>query len=113
MDEEVINYAHIKDPKKRAMIHALEMSLGVVQTASAKVGMHRSTHYDWCDKDSERYDADYKREVESLKNVCLDFVESQLFSKIQGTKMVMPDGKTVYKKEPDGACIIFYLKTVR
>jgi len=36
---------------KRAMLEALEKSLGVVTTAANIVGITRKTHYDWMQKD--------------------------------------------------------------
>ncbi|MCC6448747.1 MAG: hypothetical protein IT215_08705, partial [Chitinophagaceae bacterium] len=38
---------------KKAMIEALEKSLGVVTTAAKAVGIDRSTHYDWYNNDPE------------------------------------------------------------
>lgn len=80
-----------RDTKKRAMIEALERSLGVVTTACNIVGVSRETHYRWMREDSE-----YSRAVVELENVALDFAESQLHKQIQ-------EGNT--------ATIIFYLKT--
>ena len=76
---------------KKAMIEALEKSLGVVTTACKIVGISRNTHYLWMREDDE-----YKKEVNDIENMALDFVESQLFKNIQ-------EGKT--------SEMIFYLKT--
>ena len=76
---------------KKAMIEALEKSLGIVSTAAKQVGISRDTHYRWMSGDE-----DYKAEVEELSEVALDFVESQLFKQI---------------KEGNTAASIFYLKT--
>ena len=76
---------------KKAMIAALEKSLGIVSTAAKQVGISRDTHYRWMSGDE-----DYKAEVEELSEVALDFVESQLFKQI---------------KEGNTAASIFYLKT--
>ena len=76
---------------KKAMIQALEKSLGVVTTACKQVEISRDTHYRWMSDDE-----DYKAEVESLSDVALDFAESQLFKQIR-------DGNT--------AATIFYMKT--
>lgn len=65
------------DILKKKMIEALEKSLGVVTTAIKTVGIHRSTHYDWLDSDPE-----YRKAVEALKDVALDFAESKLFKSI-------------------------------
>ena len=77
--------------KKRAMIEALERSLGVVTTACKVVGIDRSTHYGWV-KDDE----DYKKAVEDTDNVVLDFAESQLHKQI---------------KSGNATSTIFFLKT--
>jgi len=76
---------------KKAMLEALEQSLGVVTTACKKVGIGRTTHYMWLKEDKK-----YKREVESIEDIALDFAESQLHKQIK-------DGNT--------AGTIFYLKT--
>ena len=76
--------------KKKAIIEALIKSLGVVSTACKIVGVGRTTFYDWL-KD----DKDFKKEVEDIQNVALDFAESELFKQIQ-------NGNT--------SATIFYLK---
>lgn len=80
-----------KTIQKKAMIEALEKSLGVVTTACKKVGIDRTTHYRWM-----REDEQYKTDVEATKDITLDFAESQLHKQIQ-------DGNTT--------ATIFYLKT--
>ena len=77
--------------KKKALLEALEKSLGVVTTACKKVGVNRSTYYDYYSGDDE-----FKRAVDDLSNVALDFAESQLHRQIS-------DGNT--------SATIFYLKT--
>lgn len=77
--------------RKKAMLEALEKSLGVVTTACKLIGLDRSTHYDWMNKDPE-----YKQAVENVDNVTLDFAESSLHKQIK-------DGNT--------AATIFLLKT--
>ena len=76
---------------KKAMIQALEKSLGVVTTACKSVDINRSTHYDWLKTDKE-----YKKQVEDIENIALDFAESQLHKQI---------------KEGNTSATIFYLKT--
>ena len=76
---------------KKAMLEALEQSLGIVTSACKKVGIGRTTHYEWLKTDEE-----YKKAVNSIEDVALDFAESQLHLQIQ-------DGST--------ASTIFYLKT--
>tara|TARA_R100001463_G_scaffold34593_6_gene75910 strand:- start:478 stop:837 length:360 start_codon:yes stop_codon:yes gene_type:complete len=77
--------------KKRALIEALEKSLGVVTTACKKVGIGRTTYYDWYHNDDE-----FKSKVDELQNVALDFAESQLHNQIQ---------------KNNTAATIFFLKT--
>jgi len=76
---------------KKAMLEALEKSLGVVTSACKNVGIVRSTHYLWLDTDPE-----YKKAVDDISNVALDYAESKLHSQIT-------------KENP--TAIIFYLKT--
>ncbi len=76
---------------KKAMLEALEKSLGIVTTACKTVGIARGTHYVWMKEDS-----DYRASVEGLENVALDFAESQLHRQM---------------KENNTSATIFYLKT--
>lgn len=66
------------DINKKAMIEALEKSLGIVTTACKSVGIARETHYRWT-----REDEAYKSAVEDISNIALDFAESQLHKSIQ------------------------------
>ena len=77
--------------KKKALLEALEKSLGVITQACKMVGVHRSTHYDWM-----KTDDDYKAQVEELSEVALDFAESHLHKLI---------------KDGNPAATIFFLKT--
>ncbi len=76
---------------KKAMIEALEKSLGVVTAACKSVGIGRTTHYMWLDQDPE-----YKRAVQEISDVALDFAETHLHKQI---------------KEGSSTSTIFYLKT--
>ena len=73
------------------MLDALEKNLGVVTSACKVVGLNRSTFYDYYNGDS-----DFKKDVDDLQNVTLDFVESKLHKNIDNCKETS---------------IIFYLKT--
>lgn len=92
-----LNYVMSKNPtksttyKKRAMIEALNKTLGLVSHACKIVGIDRSTHYDWL-----RNDEEYKLAVESTNDLVLDMAESSLYKQIS-------QGNT--------AATIFYLKT--
>lgn len=78
------------DTIKKAVLESLEKSLGVVTTAVKQAGIARSTFYEWL-KDPE-----FKKEVDDIQNIALDFAESQLHKQIR-------DGNT--------SATIFYLKT--
>jgi len=78
------------DTQKKAMLEALEKSLGVVSTACKAVGISRQTHYNWLKED------EYKTAVEELSEVAIDFAESHLHKLIR-------DGNP--------AATIFFLKT--
>jgi len=64
--------------KKKAMLEALEKTLGVVTTAAKMVGIERTTHYKWMESDN-----DYKEKVQDLQDVVLDFAESALHKMIE------------------------------
>ena len=63
--------------KKELMLEALKKSLGIVTTACQTVGIDRGTHYNWLKDDPE-----YKKSVEALDDVVLDFAESKLHQSI-------------------------------
>ena len=59
------------------MIEALEKSLGVVTTACKSVGISRQTHYEWYKEDES-----YRKQVDDVADIALDFAESQLHKQI-------------------------------
>ncbi len=67
--------------KKKAMIEALTVSLGIVTTACQKVNIARKTHYEWYNNDPE-----YKAAVDDVQNVAIDFAESKLFQNVKDGK---------------------------
>ena len=67
--------------KKKALLEALEKSLGIVSTACVNADTSRSSFYKWYKEDEE-----FKNKVDEIDNVKLDFVESQLFKNIQKEK---------------------------
>ena len=79
------------DTHKKAMIDALEKSLGIVSTACDMVGIARQTHYEWYKEDAE-----YKELADAISNLALDFAESKLHELI---------------KKGDTTATIFFLKT--
>lgn len=79
------------DNKKSQLIDELTKSLGIVSTACKKVGCCRQTFYDYYATDE-----DFKKQVDDIENITLDFVESKLLSLIN---------------ENNPTAILFYLKT--
>jgi ACT domain-containing protein len=67
--------------KKKMLIESLENSLGIVSTACSKANISRSSFYKWYKEDEE-----FRKKVDEIDNVKLDFVESQLFKNIQKEK---------------------------
>ena len=67
------------DIHKKAMLEALEKSLGVVTSACKSVNIARQTHYRWLQEDGE-----YKAAVDELSDVAIDFAESHLHKQIKG-----------------------------
>ena len=76
---------------KKALLSALEECLGVVTTACKIVGVDRGTYYNYYNADSE-----FKKQVDSIQDIALDFAESQLHKQIN-------EGNTT--------ATIFFLKT--
>lgn len=76
---------------KKALLDALEKSLGVVTTACKTVGVDRGTFYHYCNSDAK-----FKQAVDEISDLALDFAESKLFKQIE---------------KGDTTATIFYLKT--
>jgi uncharacterized membrane protein YebE (DUF533 family) len=76
---------------KKAVIKALEKSLGIVSQACKLAGIGRTQYYNWL-----KEDPDFAKEVSDIDNITLDFAESQLHKQIN-------DGNTT--------ATIFFLKT--
>jgi hypothetical protein len=87
----MVGMATNSDILKKRMVEALESSLGVVTTACKEVEIARSTHYEWYKSDEE-----YRKQVDSIQDIALDFAESQLHQNI---------------KKGDVTSTIFFLKT--
>jgi hypothetical protein len=79
------------DIRKKLMLEALEKSLGVVTSACKMSGIPRGLFYEWYNDDEE-----FAKEVDEVKEIVLDFAESQLHKQVS-------DGNTT--------ATIFYLKT--
>lgn len=80
-----------KKKKKEALLKALEKTLGVVTSACKIVNISRVSFYDYYAEDEK-----FRKAVDELQNVALDFAESKLHKRIE-------DGSDT--------AIIFYLKT--
>jgi len=78
--------------KKKALLLALEKSLGIVSTACSKVGISREMHYRWCKEDKE-----YAEKADSIRELAIDLGESKLFENIEAGRETS---------------IIFFLKTI-
>ena len=76
---------------KKALLEALEKTLGIVTTACKIVGISRQTFYKYTQDDK-----DFAKAVKDIENVTFDFVESQLHKQI---------------KDNNTASTIFYAKT--
>jgi hypothetical protein len=81
-----------QDPEthKKKLIEALEKSLGIVTAACKEVGLTRETFYRYY-----REDEDFKKKVDDINEITLDFAETQLLKKI---------------KEGSERSILFYMK---
>ena len=67
--------------KKDTLLQALESSLGIVSTACNRSGISRSSFYKWYKEDEE-----FRKKVDEIDNVKLDYVESKLFKNIENEK---------------------------
>ena len=67
--------------KKDALLQALENSLGIVSTACNRSGISRSSFYKWYKEDE-----DFRKKVDEIDNVKLDYVETKLFNNIENEK---------------------------
>ena len=67
--------------KKETLLQALENSLGIVSTACNRSGISRSSFYKWYKEDEE-----FRKKVDDIDNVKLDYVETKLFKNIENEK---------------------------
>ncbi len=78
------------EKNKQKLLEALERSLGIVTSACKDVGVSRDTFYRYYNEDN-----DFKKSVDDINNITLDFAETQLLKKI---------------KEGSERSILFYMK---
>lgn len=64
--------------RKENTLRALEKCLGIVSTACKEVGVTRKTFYEWC-----RNDEEFKKQVDAIDEVVLDFAESCLYKLVK------------------------------
>jgi transposase-like protein len=67
--------------KKETLLQALENGLGIVSTACNRTGISRSSFYKWYKEDEE-----FRKKVDEIDNVKLDYVETKLFKNIENEK---------------------------
>lgn len=63
---------------KKLLLEALERNLGVVTPSCKEVGISRNLYYNYYANDPE-----FKKAVDEINTVAIDYVESQLFNKIK------------------------------
>jgi hypothetical protein len=68
----------LKENLKEVVLQALENHLGIVSPACKDAGISRDTFYRWYKEDE-----DFKKKVDEIDEVTLDYVESQLFRNIR------------------------------
>lgn len=73
--------------------------------AMESIGMSPNCWWNW-----KKSNPTFKKFAEELEEVHIDYVESKLFELIDGVKCEDKDGN-VYKRPPDKASVIFFLKT--
>ena len=92
------------DNIKEQVVNALKDCYGIVTDACRKCNVPRSTFYNWVNNDPE-----FKQAVDETQEEAIDFVEGQLFKKINGVEVAQ--GENIYSQPPSDTAIIFYLKT--
>lgn len=97
--------------RKKDVLASLEAHHGIVTDACGKVGLARSTFYEWLKNDPE-----FKAAVDEIQEVAIDFVESKLFERIKGVEVYKGEDKDTgemitYTLPPDVPAISLYLKT--
>lgn len=63
---------------KEQLLIALEKNLGIVTAACKEVGISRDSYYDYYKEDPE-----FRRKVDDINEIAIDFAESQLFKQIK------------------------------
>lgn len=63
---------------KKQLLIALEKHLGIVTAACKEVGISRDSYYDYYNTDPE-----FRRQVDDINEIVIDFAETQLYKKIK------------------------------
>lgn len=102
--------------KKTAILKAMRSNLGNISKTCEELKIGRTTYYEYYNQDEE-----FKKNIDSIAEDALDFVESKLFERIKGyshpeDKIFVYEGlpitvPTTKHFAPDTTAIIFYLKT--
>lgn len=69
---------HKPEINKKKLIEALNRTLGLVSPACEEVGVSRETFYRYLREDEE-----FRRQVQEIDEIVIDFAENQLFKKIK------------------------------
>lgn len=80
---------------KKALLKALEKSLGIVTTACRSVGIARDTFYRYLKEDE-----DFAKAAKDVDNIALDFAESILLQNIRDRK----EASTIFYMKTKGRC---------
>lgn len=83
--------AEREETQKAIFLEKLEAVFGIVKKACEFTGIKRDKFYKWIKEDE-----DFKRKVDDIQEIALDFAEYQMYKKI---------------KEGDTQCLLFYLRT--
>lgn len=78
------------EQNKKRLLSAMEKYNGIVSAACKAAKISRTTYYGYINKDPE-----FKKQIDDIENIALDYVESKLFKLIE---------------ELNPASILFYLK---
>jgi len=84
--QQVGNILTNKELNKKALLQALEKSMGVVTQACKKVGVSRVTFYNYLKEDKE-----FAKAVKDIDEIALDFAISKMYSLIgkEDSRMIM------------------------
>ena len=102
---------------KERMLEAMEKTLGIITNACKLAKVSRTQYYEWYNND-----LNFKKAVDDISEISIDFSESALFTLIKGA--VIPEDKifvnakgkkTVVKTmkhfPPDTGAVLFHLQT--